>query len=159
MILLKFKTEIKGDSKLSQHEGWITLQSINFSTSRPLTAHSGGTDRDTSTPMFTDIACTKETDVASTELFMQSVCGKSLGEATLHFMQTSGDKGDQVYLTVTLAEPIVTSFNFGAGSDMRGSETFTLNFTKMKMKYTSFDGDKKTEGSEKGWDLTIGKAW
>ncbi len=110
MILLKFKTEIKGDSNIKDHADWITLNSVNFSCGRLVSAHSGGTDRETSTPSFTDIQCKKEFDISSVELFMQSICGKSLGEATLHFMQTGGKDADQVYLKIILEEPIVTSY-------------------------------------------------
>ena len=158
MILLKFKKEIKGDSKLSGHENWITLDSIQWGVGRSIQVRSGGVDRETSTPSFSEITCTKGTDIASTELFMQSICGVSLEEATLHFMQTDGKDADQAYLKVTLDDPIISSFSASSGGG-RPSESFSLNFTKIKMEFTQFSGESKKGASPKGWDLMAGKAW
>jgi type VI secretion system secreted protein Hcp len=158
MILLKFKKEIKGDSSVKGHEGWITLDSISLNCSRNIQVRSGGTDRETSTPNFSDIACNKACDLSSTELFMQSICGVSLEEAELHFMQTDGQDADQVYLKITLEDPIVSSFTTSSGGG-RPMETFTLNFVKIKMEYTQFSGESKKQASPKGWDLMAGKAW
>ncbi len=158
MILLKFKKEIKGDSKADGHVGWINLDSVNLNCGRSISVRSGGTDRDTSTPMFSDIACSKSTDISSTELFMQSICGTSLEEASIHFLQTDGKNANQVYLTVTLDDPIVSSYSSGSGGE-RPREKFCLNFTKIKMEYTQFSGEDKKQASPKGWDLMSGKAW
>lgn len=159
MILLKFKTEIKGDSNIKDHVDWITLNSVNFSCGRLVSAHSGGTDRETSTPSFTDIQCKKEFDISSVELFMQSICGKSLGEANLHFMQTGGKDADQVYLKLILEDPIVTSYVHESSAGTRASESFSINFTKIKLEYTQFSGETKKQASPKGWDLKSGTAW
>lgn len=158
MILLKFKKEIKGDAKISGHEGWISLDSVNLGCCRSISSRSGGADRETGTPSFSEISCTKGCDIASTELFMQSICGVSLEEAELHFMQTEGSKSDQVYLTVKLEDPIVTSFQTSS-SGGRPVESFALNFTKIKLEYTQFSGESKKKASPKGWDLMAGKAW
>ncbi|MFN7292859.1 MAG: Hcp family type VI secretion system effector [Pirellula sp.] len=158
MILLSFKTKIKGESEVVDHTEWIKLDSVSFGVSRPIDAGAVGKKRETGAPSFTSIMCTKPVDIASVELFMQSISGKSLEEAYIHFIQTGGDKTDQVFLKVTLAEPVIESYNF-AGSDPYASESFSINFIKMKMQHIQFDGDTKTEGSEKGWDVTKGEAW
>lgn len=158
MILLKFKKEIKGDSKVDNHAGWITLNSAQLSTSRTITVRSGGTDRDTSTPCFTDICCTKATDIASCELFLQSICGVSLEEGEFHFLQTDGTDANQVYLKIVVEDPIVTSFSTSSAGE-RPIEQFNLNFTKIKLEYTQFSGESKQQASPKGWDLMLGKQW
>ncbi|MEM8736373.1 MAG: type VI secretion system tube protein Hcp [Planctomycetota bacterium] len=158
MILLKFKKEIKGDATVKGHEGWITLDSIKMGCGRSVSCRSGGTDRETSTPKFQEVTCSKSCDIASTELFMQSICGVSLEEAELDFMQTDGKDSDQVYLTIKLEDPIVTNFT-SASSGGRPGETFNLNFTKIKMEYTQFSGESKKKASPKGWDLMKGTAW
>ena len=158
MILLSFKTKIKGESDVVDHTEWIKLDSVSFGSSRPIDAGAVGKKRETGAPSFTSISCAKQVDISTVELFMQSICGKSLDEGYIHFIQTGGEKTDQVYLKVTLAEPVIESFSF-AGSDPYSSESFTINFTKIKMQHIQFDGDTKTEGSEKGWDITKGEAW
>ncbi|MFO1065043.1 MAG: type VI secretion system tube protein Hcp [Pirellulales bacterium] len=158
MILLKFQKEIKGDSKVKDHVDWISLSSLSFSCGRNITITSGGADRETTTPTFSDVSCTKDCDIASTELFIQSICGASLEKAELHFMQTGGKDADQVFLKVTLEDPIVTSFTSQASSG-RPTESFTLNFTKIKMEYTQFSGESVKQASPKGWNLMAGTAW
>jgi type VI secretion system secreted protein Hcp len=158
MILLSFKTKIKGESDVVDHTEWIKLESASFNSSRPIDAGAVGKKRETGAPSFSSINCTKQVDISTVELFMQSICGKSLEEGYLHFIQTGGEKTDQVYLKVTLADPVIESFGF-AGSDPYSSENFTINFTKIKMQHIQFDGETKTEGSEKGWDITKGEAW
>jgi len=158
MILLKFKKEIKGDSKVKSHEDWITLDSIQMGCGRRVSSKAGGADRETSTPSFQEITCSKGCDIASTELFMQSICGVSLEEAELDFMQTDGKDSDQIYLKIKLEDPIVTQFTSSSNGGRPG-ETFCLNFTKIKMEYTQFSGESKTKASPKGWDLMKGVAW
>ena len=158
MILLKFKTEIKGDSTVKNHENWIALTGINFSCGRLISLTSTGVDRETSTPSFTDVQCAKEIDIASVELFNQSICGKSLTEAEIHFLQTGGKDAGQVYLKMFLTDPIVTSYNQSATSGSRIQETFALNFTGIKLEYTQFSGEAVMTASPKGWNRLTGNS-
>lgn len=153
MILLKFSTAIKGTSTVSGHTDWITIDAIQMGVGRAISVSGGGTDRDTSNPSFSEISLTKATDIASADLFMQAVCGKSLGKAEIHFIQTGGsDKKEQVFLTLELDGPIISSYSASSGGE-RPSEQFTINFTKISYKYDSFTGDKVVTGTAKKWDL------
>lgn len=153
MILLKFATQIKGDSIVDGHTDWITIDSLQFGVGRAITVSGGGKDRDTSNPSFSEITLTKSTDIASADLFLQAVCGKSLGKAELHWVQTGGsDKKQQVYLKIELEEAIVSSYSISSGGD-RPTESLSLNFTKISYQYDAFSGDKVTTGTAKKWDL------
>ena len=153
MILLKFGTEIKGESTVAGHEGWINISSFQLGVGRAVTLAGGGGDRDPSNPNFSEATFTKDTDKASAELFMQAICGKSLGKAELHFVQTAGsDAKGQVYLKYEFDEAIVTSYSLSSAGD-RPSESFSINFTKISKQYDAFSGGKITKGSPKKWDL------
>jgi type VI secretion system secreted protein Hcp len=153
MILLKFQTQIKGTSTVSGHTDWITIDALQMGVGRAISVSGGGTDRDTSNPSFSEISLTKATDIASAVLFMQAVCGKSLGKAEIHFMQTGGsDKKQQVFLTIELEAPIISSYSV-ASSGERPSETFSINFTKISYQYDSFTGESVKTGTPKKWDL------
>jgi type VI secretion system secreted protein Hcp len=153
MILLKFATAINGDSVVDGHEKWITISSLQMGVGRSISVSGGGADRETSNPSFSEITLTKSTDVASADLFMQAVCGKSLGKAELHFVQTGGsDKKQQVYMKIELTDAIVSSYSASSGGD-RPSESFSLNFTQISYQYDAFSGDKVTTGTPKKWDL------
>jgi type VI secretion system secreted protein Hcp len=154
MILLKFATAINGDSVVDGHEKWITIQSLQFGVGRAITTSGGAADRETSNPSFSEVTLTKSTDIASADLFMQAVCGKSLGKAEIHFIQTGGsDKKQQVYLKIELTDAIVSSYSASSGGE-RPSESFSLNFTQISYQYDQFSGDKVTTGTAKKWDLT-----
>ncbi|MEK6234408.1 MAG: type VI secretion system tube protein Hcp [Planctomycetales bacterium] len=73
MILMKFATEVKGESTVASHENWITVDSIQLGVGRSITQVGGGGDRETSNPSFSEATFTKSTDVASAELFMQAI--------------------------------------------------------------------------------------
>ena len=154
MILLKFDTEIKGDSTVTGHDNWITIDSMQFGVGRAITTSGAGKDRDTSNPSFSEVTLTKSMDVASTELFMQATCGKSLGKATIHFIQTGGAEAKgQVYLEYLLFDPIISSYSVSSGGD-RPSESISINFNQVKTQYTVFDeGGTAKKGEQKGWDL------
>ncbi len=158
MILLSFKTQIKGESNIVDHINWIKLETVNFGVRRPIDSGTGGKKRETAAPTFTGIQCSKLVDISSVELFAQSICGKSLEEGYIHFVQTSGQKTDQVYLKITLSDPLIENYSLSGGDPM-ASETFSINFVKIKMQHIQFDGETKTEGSAKGWDIYSGAAW
>lgn len=154
MILLKFATAINGDSVVAGHEKWITISSLQFGVGRAITTSGGGADRETSNPSFSEVTLTKSTDIASADLFMQAVCGKSLGKAEIHFLQTGGaDKKQQVYLKIELSEAIVSSYSTSSGGD-RPSESLSLNFTQISYQYDQFSGEAIVTGTPKKWDLT-----
>jgi type VI secretion system secreted protein Hcp len=153
MILLKFAKAINGDSVVAGHEKWITCSSIQLGVGRAISASGGGADRETSNPSFSELTITKSTDIASADLFMQAVCGMSLGKAEIHFLQTGGaDKKQQVYLKIELEDAIVSSYSTSSGGD-RPSESLSINFVKISYQYDAFSGDKITTGTPKKWDL------
>jgi type VI secretion system secreted protein Hcp len=153
MILMNFETQIKGDSKVSGHEDWITCSSIQFGVGRDVSTSGGGVSRDTSNPNFSEISVTKTTDMASSDLFFQSTCGKSLGKGEIHFIQTGGtDVKDQVYMKVELEDALISGYSVSSNGE-RPSETVTINFTKITYQYDDFSGAKKLTGTPKKYDL------
>ncbi|MFJ4344268.1 type VI secretion system tube protein Hcp [Pseudomonas sp. NPDC089401] len=154
MILLNFNgKKIKGTSTVSGHTDWITIDAMQMGVGRAITTSGGGLDRDTSNPSFSEITLTKSTDLASADLFMEGVCGMSLGKAEIHFIQTGGaDTKDQVFLKIELEDAIISSYSIMSNGE-RPSETFSINFTQISYQYDSFSGGKITTGTPKKWDL------
>lgn len=154
MILLNFATKIKGTAILDAHADWITISSMQLGVGRAISTSGGGTDRDTSNPSFSELTLTKMTDIASADLFMQAIAGKSLGKAELHFIQTGGStsKG-QVFMKIELEDAIISSYSVDSSGE-RPTESFSINFTKISYQYDSFDGTSVKTGTPKKWDLT-----
>lgn len=153
MILLNFKTQIKGPSQVDAHKDWIIVDSLQVGVGRAISSIGGGGDRETSNPSFSEVTCAKSTDVSSADLYFQSVAGKSLGKCEIHFLQTHGtDAKGQVYLSIELEEAIISSYSMSSGGE-RPSESFSINFTKISYQYNAYDGDKVTTGTAKKWDI------
>jgi len=158
MIVLKFGKEIKGDSTASGFEDQIQLTSLNFNTSRNIVLPKGTGTRESAGLHISEISCTKDFDIASPELFMQSVSGDSLEKASFTYLQTDNDGKPQAFLVVTLQDPIVTNYHHSASPGVRPTESFSLNFTEIKLEYTQYTGEKATKASPKGWNLLASKA-
>lgn len=157
MILLQL-TGINGDSTIEGHTNWISIDSCQWGVGRGIGTAGSGKDRDTSTPSFSEMTFSKPTDIASTQLFAQATYGKKIGDkATVKWLQTGGDGGNQVYMTLELHEPIISSYSSSSGGD-RPSESFSINFTKFIFKYSQFkQGGDKVDADPKGYDLKTGK--
>ncbi|KIH85989.1 type VI secretion system tube protein Hcp [Pseudomonas batumici] len=145
MILLKFKTEIKGNSQETNHKDWIVIDSWSFSSGRPI---SFDNDREVGVGHVSDMAFSKTTDIASPNLFIESITGKSLEEATLRIIQTSGSSTgkNEPYVEFTLQNPIICHYSINNGSGDRPTENFLINFTGITYKYKHFvNGNVKAE--------------
>jgi type VI secretion system secreted protein Hcp len=159
MILLNFATKINGTATVAEHDKWITLEGVQFGVGRSITRSGGGQDRDTSNPQFSEVTFTKPSDMASAELFFQATCGKSLGKAEIHFIQTGGGEAKgQAYLKVELDGAIVSAYSMRSAGD-RPLDTFSINFTKISYQYDAYDGDKVTTGTPKKWDVMKNEVW
>ncbi|MHC4248392.1 MAG: Hcp family type VI secretion system effector [Planctomycetota bacterium] len=159
MIVIKIEG-INGDCGRTGHEKWIDVSSMQIGVGRSITSVGGGADRETSNPSFSELTFTKPTDISSTNLFAQAISGKALGKvANVHLLQTGGasEGGDQIYMELELHDPIVSSYSVSSGGE-RPDESFSVNFTKIVMKYTKFEkGGKKVQADPKGWDLMTGE--
>jgi type VI secretion system secreted protein Hcp len=158
MILLKFEPELKGDSKTDKHDGWITIDSMQWGVGRAISSSGVGTDRDTSNPSFSEISISKSMDVASAQLMLEAACGKSLDKATFHFIQTGGkDSTGQHYLEIVLEKPILSSYSQSSGGE-RPSESISINYVGITMQYDQFEeGKTPKKGEAKGYDLKANK--
>lgn len=154
MIVLKFATEIKGDCVVDAHKDWITIDSMQWGVGRAISQSGQGKDRDTSNPSFSELVITKNMDVASVDLMMQAICGKSLGDCTIHFLQTAGPgKKPQVFLEIILKQAIVAAYSISSGGE-RPNESLSINFNGISQKFDSFgEADSQKKGQAKGWDL------
>ena len=157
MILIDFEGVIKGDAQQEGHTDWISLTSLDLNVSRMITTSGSGKDRDTSTPTFSEVACTKSTDISSNDIFAQATYGMKICEmAVVHFIQTGGGGADQVFMEYELYEPIISSYTVNSGGE-RPMESFSISFTKIIQKYTQFDaGGAQTQATDKGYDLKTG---
>lgn len=158
MILIKFATEIKGQSTVDGHAGWINVDSMQLGVGRSIAAQAGGSaKREVSSPSVSEMTFSRQADMASPELFFQACGGVSLGKCEIHVLQVVDNK-PQVFVKIELEDVLVSSYSMSSGGDIP-SDSFSLNFTKISYQFDTFDGKKITTGTAKKWDLSANKTY
>lgn len=158
-MLLMSIPGINGDCIIPGYENWISITSVQFGVGRGVSSATvGQKDRDTSTPSISEVTLSKPTDITSTLLFAEATYGEALEKVEIALLQTGGNANNmQEYWRITMAKVIISGWSLSSGGD-RPSESLSLNFNKIVMKYTQFkDGGDQTDADPKGYDLTTGK--
>jgi len=159
VILIKFATEIKGNSKVDGHDGWIDCESMSFGVARAVAPTSAGSNRrEVSSPSVSEMMFHRTSDGASPELLYQACGGVSLGNCDVHVLQVVENK-PQVFLKILLEGAIVSNYHMSSGGQGPPSDSFSVNFNKMSVQYDTFDGKKITTGTAKKWDLALNKTY
>lgn len=154
MILFDFGGKIKGDSTKGGHDKWVQVDGAWLGLERAMIASSGGSDRDTDSPNFSEVRLTKPSDVSSVDLFVEAAGGTDPKKAAIHFCNESDSDKVDVYMSWELENALITSYSVSTEEGKHATETITLNFTKIKIAYTRFKPDGKQEKiSPKGWNL------
>jgi type VI secretion system secreted protein Hcp len=152
VILFKFAKEIKGESTISEHKEWINASSFQFGVGRGVSSPSDGTGkREVSTPSISEVVMTRNSDLASPELFFQGCGGQTLELCTVHFVRIENNV-PKVQIEILLTAPMVSGYSVSSGGD-NPSESVSLNFTKISFQYNSFDGAATISGTPKKWDM------
>ena len=138
---------VTGSSTSKNHQGWITLESLDFGMRRSISVHPGMTNnRETSTPKIGDFVIIKSMDKSSPHLFEKSCTGTSLGEVIIHACRTSDSLEE--YLEYKLQDVMISHYDVnGASPESQDtlSETLHLNFTQVQMKYVPRNSENKSE--------------
>ena len=154
MILFNYGGKIKGDSSKEGHKDWVQMDTAWMGLERAMVATSGGADRDTSSPKFSEIRLTKPADKATVDLFIEASGGTEPKKAEIHFCNESESDKVEVYMSWELENALISSYSVDCDEGKHAKETVTLNFTKIKVAFTRFDPAGKSEKiSPKGWDL------
>ena len=152
---------IKGAVTAVGFEEWIELDTCSLGVTRSIAGGARG-NRESSTPSFSDISCSKPQDAASTGLFTASLYGEGK-TVNIAFTKTSTDgKSQQKFLELTLSNTLISAYSTsGTGGDasQQPHEMIMLNFTKIEWKHTETDvKNKAAKPAIATWDLASGKA-
>lgn len=143
---------VKGESRDSAHKDEIDVLAWSWGMSQSGTMHGGG-GGGSGKVNVQDLSFTKYLD-ASTPNLMQFCCnGKHIPEATLT-VRKAGENPVE-YMIITMTDLLISSVSTGgSGGEDRLTENVTLNFAKVKVKYTP--QDEKGAGTaaiETGWNI------
>ncbi len=129
---------IKGESQDAKHKDAIEIDSFSFGETNT-GSFAFGTGGGTGKVSFQDMHFSTRVNKASPNLMVACATGKHINKAILYARKATGDGGQQEFLTITLEDVLVSSYQTG-GHDGNGHTTlptdqFSLNFAKIEYAY------------------------
>jgi type VI secretion system secreted protein Hcp len=151
------KDKMKGNVSAEGHENWIECSSVQFGVGRAIPMMVGKqTNREASNPSLSEVTLTKTMDDSSPYLFQESLKGK--GETvTIHVTKTGQEKIEEI-VEYKLDQVLLSGYSVSSGGD-RPSESISLSYTKIEMKYIVWGEDHtKTTQIPVSYDLGSAKS-
>lgn len=144
--------DIPGESKRSGHEEEIVISSFSWGAMRSAFRNSGG-QRESGLPEVQSVSLTKDFDASSPYLALACIKAKNLGDVVLTLRKDQGDEHSD-YLTITLTNVLVESYQTGGGGGGNPVDTVSLSFDSIKVLYIQ-DADDLTAGGEHEMEYDI----
>ncbi len=150
------KDEIKGNVTAAGHVNWIECGSFQFGVGRAIPMSTGKqTNREASLPSLSEITLTKIMDDSSPYLFQEAVRGESK-PITIHVTKTGANQ-EELVVEYLLTAAMLSGYSVSTGGDAP-SESFSVAYTKIEMKYFVWDeGHKKATQIPVFYDLAMVK--
>src|SRR6185503_12385495 len=133
--------EAPGEATDAKHKGEIDILSFSWGEAQTGTSgHGGGGGAGKVVPQ--DFALTKLMDKSTPVLYISCATGTHFKSAILT-ARKAGAGTQQEYLTVTMEDVLVTSYQVGGsgGGDVVPTESLTLNFAKLEVIYRPQNAD------------------
>ena len=151
--------DLKGESEVDGHKQEIEITSYSKGANNSGT-FATGTGGGSGVVNFHDITMAKPMDSSSHLLMAACAAGTHFKKGEIFFTKTGTNKDKlETYLTVELEDFLVSSFQTSHHIEQaHPQEHFSLNFSKIKMKYKPQDAAGKL-GAEKvsGWNIKENK--
>ena len=156
VIILEIKN-VKGNCQIDKYTDQIILKSFSHSVSLPMQNDISNTERTAGRPVFSEMNFTKMSDMATPVLFAACTEGKKLGDAKIHI----GRNENGVFMSVleyVLTNAMVSKITTSGGGGIP-TDSFSLNYTQIKMDFTQQKSDSTKKGTANfGWSLETNKA-
>jgi type VI secretion system secreted protein Hcp len=138
-----------GESEDSGHKDKIGVLSFSWGSTQPGT-FGNGTGGTAGKASFSDFSFTMQTSKATPKLMQACASGKHIAQAVLYCRKSTGDGGQQDYMTWTMKPVIVSSYHTGGSSGAEiPVDSVSLNYGAVSVEY-------KTQGDTQGSLTTAG---
>ncbi len=150
-------TNIKGESQDSEHDEWMTLDSVESGVQRSLSAAFGGqTTNARGSASHAPFRVTKYPDSATPALLLHACTGRVIAEAKLDVIRSDAERVPLLRYTFQNAVIVDYQTNIDtSGHTTRVIEHFAFQYTEIKVEYTklSDDGGAGTT-TQSAWSVT-----
>jgi len=155
-MFLKLK-DVAGESRDDAFKGEIDILAWSFGVSNSGSAHVGG-GIGSGKANFQDISITKYIDLSSAKLMESVSVGTHFPTASIT-VRKAGGKKQLDYYVIELKEVMVTSYQTGgSGGEDRLTESLTLTFANVEVKYQAQSATGEKAGDTKfGYDIAANK--
>jgi type VI secretion system secreted protein Hcp len=152
-IYLKYGS-IDGAVTTKGFEKWIELSSFQLGVGRAISsAARSAANREASEPSISEITVTKNMDVASLNMFEEGLASEMNNKVTIKFTTTSKNAVTE-YLMYELTDVGLSGYSISAGGEGIPTESLSLNFTKIQMKFTDLGASITGSAKAATYDLT-----
>jgi type VI secretion system secreted protein Hcp len=152
--------DIKGECQLDSYTDKITVLSMNHGMTQPMTMDPTNQARTVGRMNCQDLSVTKILDSSSVPLIDAMNTAKNLATCKIYILKSTGDTaaGQKLVLTYEMEETMISSYSVGIGGGGEGTETITLNFTKITWTYVPQKSTGEASGNvTSNWSLKLGK--
>ena len=154
-LFLKYGS-VEGDVETSGYEKWIDINSFQWGVGRGIASPVGSSaDREASAPSVSEITISKNMDKATNKLLEESLGGEMNTEVQIAYATTGKDTVKE-FIRYILTNTAVSGYSVSSGGD-RPSESLSLNFTKIEIKYTSLAVDESGNPASTNYNLATQK--
>jgi type VI secretion system secreted protein Hcp len=149
--------EIPGESGRKDHEGEITISSLQWAATRPM-VNTPGVGRSSGMASVSSLVVSKFYDKSSPYLAQAVLLATAFPEIVVTLRKDSGETHLD-YLTITLTDCMVESYNFSGAADVETPpmESISVVFNAMKILYIEQASDHSAGGEhEFEYDMVAG---
>jgi type VI secretion system secreted protein Hcp len=152
-IYMKYGS-VDGAATTEGYTKWIELSSFQFGVGRGIaSAARSAANREASEPSISEITVSKNMDVSSLNMFQEGVASELNNKVEIKFTTTTKNKVTE-YLLYELTDVGLSGYSISAGSDGIPTESLSLNFTKIQMKFTDMSAAVSGTPKAATYDLT-----
>ena len=150
-LYMKFGS-IKGDVETTDYKDWIDINSFQWGVGRGISSPVGSTaDREASHPSVSEVSISKQMDIATNKLIEDALGGEMNNKVEIAYV-TTGKNEVKEFLRYILTNTAISGYSVSSGGD-RPSESISLNFTKIEIKYTSLNVDEDGNPASTNYNL------
>jgi len=144
---IHFSNDVKGPCKVKEHEGWIVLESWNWSCAREQSGQQQ-MGQASGVAKFEPIGFNATIGSATIAMFQKMLDGTHFDEVVIECTKNTGGKVPEVWLKIKLNHVLVISIGQSVDEDT-AADDITMQFTKVEMEIADQKEDGKLEAKKR----------